>query len=416
VGDEPTSEQAARNPAHLVTDDPKIDPDLADVLIAWPTLAAAIRAGIVAMVRADGQREAVTEAAGAVLQWLAADGHGSTRQLLDEVSAILQRYDFDAFGNALRFTDAAGQIITPQQALTSLLYVGEQFDRLLKWSYNRARYYDYATGRFPTSDRYQGRIASPLTLHKYAYGHADPVGEMDPTGQVSVGLLVAVLVVLVIVVVWDLYYYNAPMNTAGQQIAGSDVTTLNVARNSGHMTLRAAANALSSPSDQTLLRVARFFSPPDAAITAVDENNRPRLMSLSKQVKATYDEILGGETGNWPVVYEYLLPGDSSYRPGVVAHTQYDEIWGISIDANEVELAPAFFADAAMNQSLTLIHEWSHAYLQTWDNDAGIGPDVYLSTAQASPMGAVPAYSSPVSHRPEHADILANFAAPWYVP
>ena len=43
---------AAQNPAHLASGPQEIDPDLAEVTAAWPTLPAALRAGILAMVRA----------------------------------------------------------------------------------------------------------------------------------------------------------------------------------------------------------------------------------------------------------------------------------------------------------------------------------------------------------------------------
>jgi hypothetical protein len=59
AGNPPISDGAAHNPAQLGGDStptptpvPTLPPDLADLVSAWPTLAPAIRAGILAMVRA----------------------------------------------------------------------------------------------------------------------------------------------------------------------------------------------------------------------------------------------------------------------------------------------------------------------------------------------------------------------------
>jgi RHS repeat-associated protein len=46
----------------------------------------------------------------------------------------------------------------------------------------RFRNYDQSIGRFTSFDVFEGDPADPLTLHKYAYAHADPVNGMDPTG------------------------------------------------------------------------------------------------------------------------------------------------------------------------------------------------------------------------------------------
>lgn len=52
-------------------------------------------------------------------------------------------------------------------------------------SYNRARWYDPATGRFTQLDAYGGDPHQPITLNKYLYGNGDPVGQDDPSGRVS---------------------------------------------------------------------------------------------------------------------------------------------------------------------------------------------------------------------------------------
>ncbi len=104
------------------------------------------------------------------------DGHGSTRALLDPTGQIVpdQVYAYDAYGNNLNFN--------PADALTTLLYSGEQFDQQLQMQYLRARYYDASTGRFNRVDPFFGNLNDPQSLHKYLYTHGDPISGIDPTG------------------------------------------------------------------------------------------------------------------------------------------------------------------------------------------------------------------------------------------
>ena len=103
-----------------------------------------------------------------------ADGHGSTRALSDITGAAVQQYNYDAYGNAHGF-DAS-------EALTSLLYSGEQFNPVSGLQYLRARWYDPQSGRFNRLDPYAGNQLSPLSFHKYAYAHMNPIMGIDPSG------------------------------------------------------------------------------------------------------------------------------------------------------------------------------------------------------------------------------------------
>ena len=82
---------------------------------------------------------------------------------------------YDAYGNNLGF-DAAN-------ALTTLLYSGEQFDQRIAMQYLRARYFDAATGRFNRLDPFFGNLKDPQSLHKYLYVHGDPISGVDPSGN-----------------------------------------------------------------------------------------------------------------------------------------------------------------------------------------------------------------------------------------
>ena len=102
------------------------------------------------------------------------DGLGSTRVLTDANGDIVSTYDYDAYGELINSTGGVEN---------KYLFAGEQFDEGLGDYYNRARYYDAATGRFTRRDDYEGRQEEPLTLHKYIYTHDNPVNYIDPSGN-----------------------------------------------------------------------------------------------------------------------------------------------------------------------------------------------------------------------------------------
>ena len=103
------------------------------------------------------------------------DGHGSVRLLANMLAAVVESYNFDAYGNAHGFDPAA--------ALTSLLYSGEHFNAAIGQQYLRARWYDAMTGRFGRLDPFAGNFNDPQSLHKYLYVHGDPISSVDPLGM-----------------------------------------------------------------------------------------------------------------------------------------------------------------------------------------------------------------------------------------
>ena len=125
----------------------------------------------------------------AVVYHFIADGHGSTRALLDSAGAIaitgvVQVFDFDAYGNLFN--------LDPAQAATSVLYSGEMFDARIGQQYLRARWYDAKTGRFGSLDPFFGDLENPLSINKYTYAHGEPIGLVDPSGEDSISTLSAV--------------------------------------------------------------------------------------------------------------------------------------------------------------------------------------------------------------------------------
>ncbi|MCA9186710.1 MAG: RHS repeat-associated core domain-containing protein [Planctomycetales bacterium] len=130
--------------------------------------------------------DVVAQTTAGVTQFLLADGHGSTRALVDTNGAIIsgQQYDYDAYGNPVGLWTVA-------TAGTSLLYSGEWTDIETSWQYLRARFYDPNTGRFNRVDPFTGNNSDPQSLHKYLYVHAEPVGNADPSGLVTIASVVS---------------------------------------------------------------------------------------------------------------------------------------------------------------------------------------------------------------------------------
>jgi len=117
-------------------------------------------------------------------KYLLYDGHGSTRQLVNNTDAtVLKDYSYDAYGVMLGGNP--GSVSNPDAPATNLLYAGEQFDIDAQQYYLRARYYDPLNGRFNRIDDFAGNTEDPQSLHKYLYCHANPVNAIDPSGEMT---------------------------------------------------------------------------------------------------------------------------------------------------------------------------------------------------------------------------------------
>ena len=79
-----------------------------------------------------------------------------------------------AFGELLAHTGTDPQ---------SYAFAGEPYDPNVGFHYHRARWMDPRVGRFLGMDPFKGLIFKPLTRHRYLYVRADPVNNLDPTGE-----------------------------------------------------------------------------------------------------------------------------------------------------------------------------------------------------------------------------------------
>jgi RHS repeat-associated protein len=113
------------------------------------------------------------------------DGLGSTRLMTGNNGSVIVEYDYDAYGNLTRKVG---------DAENNYLFAGEQFDEAVDGYYLRARYYDPNTGRFVSTDPFEGFNNQPITLHDYLYAGVNPVNAIDPSGEVALaekGILTA---------------------------------------------------------------------------------------------------------------------------------------------------------------------------------------------------------------------------------
>ena len=115
------------------------------------------------------------------------DGLGSARALTNSAGTITDTYNYESFGTVLNQTGA-----TPN----NYLFTGEQFDNALGMTYLRNRYYDSSIGRFNQMDTWMGNNSDPVTLHKYLYANADPVNNIDPSGNISLGSVMSAVNVM----------------------------------------------------------------------------------------------------------------------------------------------------------------------------------------------------------------------------
>ena len=106
-----------------------------------------------------------------------ADAQGSVRLLTDATEAVTDSYTYTAFGELLDHTGLSEQ---------SYRFTGEPFDPNIGFYYNRARWLDVSVGRFASFDLFPSESSDPSSLHRYLYAAADPVNNLDPTGNFTI--------------------------------------------------------------------------------------------------------------------------------------------------------------------------------------------------------------------------------------
>ncbi|MGO8752642.1 MAG: RHS repeat-associated core domain-containing protein, partial [Thermoguttaceae bacterium] len=112
----------------------------------------------------------VSTAGGGTTSWELADELGSVRDVVSAQGAVIDHIQYDSFGNILSQSNPSNG--------DQFTYAQQQTDAT-GLNYDRARYYNPATGRFISQDP-TGFAAGDVDLYRYV-GNS-PTTEVDPTG------------------------------------------------------------------------------------------------------------------------------------------------------------------------------------------------------------------------------------------
>ena len=108
---------------------------------------------------------------------------GTVYTMTDTGGVVMERYEFDEYGNIRTTTDINGDTLPgyASQIGNEYLFQGRRYDQETNLYYYRARFYDPAKGRFITRDP-KGYIDG---LNMYAFVLGNPVNMTDPTGTIT---------------------------------------------------------------------------------------------------------------------------------------------------------------------------------------------------------------------------------------
>ncbi len=106
-----------------------------------------------------------------------ADGLGSIVALTDGSGAVLERYQYDAFGTT-RMTDPAGAARTSSIVANRFAFTARELDAETGLYHSRARTYSPNLGRFLQRDRF----ADDFLQNRYTYVGNAPTTSLDPLG------------------------------------------------------------------------------------------------------------------------------------------------------------------------------------------------------------------------------------------
>jgi RHS repeat-associated protein len=120
--------------------------------------------------------ELVSQTRGSTTSYYLKDEHSGVRLLTDAAGVVTDSYTYDAYGEVISRIG---------NTTNDYLYRGEQSDSSVGMQYLRARYYDQNTGRFVSTDPFEGVQENPASRHRYIYGNNSPITYVDPSGLLS---------------------------------------------------------------------------------------------------------------------------------------------------------------------------------------------------------------------------------------
>jgi len=103
-------------------------------------------------------------------QWIAQDGLGNVREVLDNSVGVLESRNYGPYGDTFdgTITSALGY------EAPNFGFTGEQTDTNGQ-VYLRARYYNPNMGVFSALDPFEGKSCTPMTLNRYVYVTGNPI-------------------------------------------------------------------------------------------------------------------------------------------------------------------------------------------------------------------------------------------------
>jgi RHS repeat-associated protein len=117
----------------------------------------------------------ITGGTGGTAGWYLTDHLGAVRNVTDGTGALAGTLSYDPFGNALTNTGSTDRY----------QFTAREFDSVTGLQYNRARYYDAATGRWTSTDP-EGFGAGDTNLYRYVRNR--PTTFRDPSGREGLAL------------------------------------------------------------------------------------------------------------------------------------------------------------------------------------------------------------------------------------
>ncbi len=171
----------------------------------------------------------ISQTRGGANSYTLTDAQGSVRALTDASGAVIESYDYAAFGDLLQ------DIPDP---LSSYLYTGQRYDATTAQYYLRAREYDPAVGRFLSRDTWAVEPWNPVELNRYVYAAANPVTWGDPSGHMAetaainmqVGTVDITALLIYSAALTCIYYFQT---ITVMQFAGIDTTLIRAAAPAG---------------------------------------------------------------------------------------------------------------------------------------------------------------------------------------
>lgn len=217
------------------------------------------------------------------------DGLGSVTELADSAGAVVEKYEYDAYGKPSIFDGSNNSL--PESAIGNVyMFTGRRFDKESGLYYYRARYYDAQIGRFLQTDR----IGFSGEINLYSYVQNNAVNFVDPSGEV---MSVAVYLFLVKNSWWLIPAISGAGTWLYQKVTGEYVgptSTDAVSEGIGLVTVKILD--LTSKVSTDVGGVVRAIHNTKAAERKLKElNNKLAQLKIKKQIEKQISEQFGQE-------------------------------------------------------------------------------------------------------------------------